>query len=149
MDCKQAESLYIDYYDKSLPEEQCRALEAHLKTCSACQESWAAYQRMIEEVSGLHPLTPPEEFVQSVKQKIRRRSKGRFFRDSGPHSVRFAIVSFVLIILFILAYLVLIATSEIRLIQTSPDSASDLEDEGASGKSPPPVPRGEQETEAP
>jgi len=135
MDCKQAESLFIGYHDGELSSEQKRELEQHLTQCDACRVSWDEYRRMIGEVSGLHQLTLSDEFVNKVTQKIRRRSKGRFFKEPGPFSVRFAIISFLLIILLILAYLFIIATKEIKHIEAPTDDFGASPEKGAEHES--------------
>lgn len=116
MDCKRAEALFVDFYDGTLKGADRSELERHLEQCPSCRRSWEIYQQTIREVSGLNVLSDPDEFVKNVQQKINHRSKGRFFNDQAPYTVRFAVVSFLLIFVFLIAYLILALSSDIQLV---------------------------------
>jgi anti-sigma factor RsiW len=115
MDREQARQMFSRYHDGDLGDEERRELELFLEGDREAHEEWEAFRSTVEEVSGLHDLHPPNDFTRSIQQTIRRRSRGRFFSQQRPFSVHFAFVSFVLILLFILVYLLLTSTSEIRL----------------------------------
>ncbi len=55
--------------------------------------------------------------LRTVEQKIKRRSKGRFFGEPRSFSTQFAIVSFILILMFMLAYLVMTEVTEITVLE--------------------------------
>ena len=123
MDCEKAKTLFIDYHDGDMGKGEAKALKAHLESCDECRQEWQDYQKMMEEVSGLHSLAPSEDFVSKVKQTIDKRSKGRFFGTTSASGINFAIISFILILLFLAAYLFISAGSEVEVINT-PDNVS-------------------------
>ena len=116
MNCDTARKLFVNYEDGDLPSRKRQALENHLKVCDECQEEWKDYQKTLEGISGMHDLLPSPDFVSKVKQTIGKRSRGRFFGESQHQSVAFAVVSFVLILLFLLAYLFISHSIEIEVI---------------------------------
>ena len=118
MDCEKAKTLFIDYHDGDLKKDEAKALKAHLSSCDECMQEWQDYQKMMEEVSGLHSLAPSEDFVSKVKQTIDKRSKGRFFGTTSAPGLNFAIISFILILLFLAAYLFISSGSEVEVINT-------------------------------
>ena len=120
MDHQQARELFTSYHDGELSDKQQKALEAHLSSCDECNTEWQSYQKLMTEVSGLMNLSPPKDVVRSVERKIHRRSRGKFFGRSKASNVQFALVSFILILLFMLAYLMLTAVNEIVLLDSHP-----------------------------
>lgn len=117
MDHDRARELFTEYHDGELTADEVEALESHLAGCEACSMEWDTYRRTIEEISGLHMFAAPEGLTEAVEQKIKRRSKGRFFGEQRSFSTQFAIVSFILILLFMLAYLVMTEVTEITVLE--------------------------------
>ncbi|MBN2716749.1 MAG: hypothetical protein JXX14_12930 [Deltaproteobacteria bacterium] len=67
----------------------------------------------------------------AVERKIHRRSKGKFFGRSRASNIQFALISFILVLLFMLAYLMLTAVNEIVMLDsdaTAPDPAAESSD---------------------
>ncbi|MDJ0764334.1 MAG: zf-HC2 domain-containing protein [Myxococcota bacterium] len=131
MECNQAKTHFIGLYDGDLDEDTRLAVEAHLSTCEHCRLEWREYQQMMAEVSGLRPMAPPENFVSRVKQTIEKRSRGRFFGPAAGFNLSFAIISFILILLFLMAYLFISSSRDVELIspETSPPTLpSDAEE---------------------
>jgi anti-sigma factor RsiW len=116
MDHERARDLFTRYHDGDLGQDERLLLEQHLAECDECREEWDSYRRTIKEISGLFKLAPPADFTRDVEQKIRKRSRGRFFSEPRSFSTQFAMVSFILILLFILAYLVMTAATEIFIL---------------------------------
>jgi len=116
---KKAETLFSSYFDKDLTPEDNKWLEEHLNTCDNCQNNWDTYKQTMKEVSGLLKLAPPDDVVLKVESKINKRSSGKFFNRQKSPSIQFSIVSFILILFFILAYLVLVAVNEIVFLDTN------------------------------
>ena len=105
MDHKSAKDLFSDYLDGELPEEQMRELKAHLDQCAACRAELEALERTLSSLSGLRPLPPPPDFGRKVQQRIRRRSRGRFFSpETGLTRVPWEWVSFGIILLMLVMY---------------------------------------------
>ncbi len=112
MDHDTARTLLNDHLDGELSPGAEQELAAHLSGCEACQRELADLRRTLSSLAGLGAVAPPQEFVSKVKQRIRRRSRGRFF---GPQRlltrIPFEWVSFVLILIMLLLYLSFIQTS--------------------------------------
>lgn len=140
MDHARARDLFFEYHDDELDDAVRAELEAHLDSCAECRREWEAYRATVDEISGLHALAPDDEFVRQIEQRIKRRSRGRFFSNQGQFSVRFAIVSFVLIMLFLLAYLFLSAGPEFEMVE---DGGGDGPPEGEQVRAPGPAAAGE------
>ncbi len=137
MDCERAKELFIDYHDGDIGSADRRELEKHLADCAECGKEWDEYLRCVGEVSGMHVLAPSDEFVSRVKKTIGRRSRGRFFGDTKPFSLSFALVSFILILLFLLAYLFLAGGKEIELVappQSTEEDTNEGEEPNAKGR---------------
>lgn len=131
MECKTATKKFVCYRDGDLPTAERLELEEHLAECAACQKEWTDYTRTVDGISGLKNIAISDDFTSKVKQTIVKRSKGRFFGDSGGLSIRFAIISFVLILVFLLAYLFITTGRDIELVDI---------DEGKSAPGEPPEP---------
>ncbi|MCP4606784.1 MAG: zf-HC2 domain-containing protein [Proteobacteria bacterium] len=138
MECKRAKELFIGYHDGDLGERDQAALEKHLDDCDTCTTEWNGYLKTVGEISGLFRLAPPQDFASRVKQTIDRRSKGRFFGESGPFSIGFAVISFILILLFLLAYLFISQGTEFEIVLPEGNAASIGSDGDASAE---PTPR--------
>jgi anti-sigma factor RsiW len=120
MERDRARELFSRYRDDDLPAGERAALEAFLGQDPGCRREWEEFQRTLDEVSGLHLLQPPAGFVAAVEQKIRKRSRGRFFGEQRPAATWFAVVSFALILFFLLAYLLLAETVRIEHVEEEP-----------------------------
>ncbi len=130
MECKDAKELFIGYQDGDLDPKTKKAFEAHLESCPECKKEWEDYKKTLEEVSGLYHLAPSDDFVSKVKQTIDKRSKGRFFGASTATGTNFAVISFILIMLFLLAYLFFTTGVEVEVVpKEETDTSTDLEDE--------------------
>lgn len=140
MDHDRAKDLFTQYHDGDLSDEDLAELERHLEGCDECREEWETFRKTIDGVSGLFELTAPDGFTRAVEQKIKKRSRGRFFGDQRPFSMQFAVVSFILILLFILAYLVMTAATEIIILDQSQEQVEQTDDspsapeKGAAGR---------------
>jgi anti-sigma factor RsiW len=111
MDHEEARDLFSDHLDGELGEERAEALKEHLDGCAECREELERLRQTMRVVSGLHRLPPPGEFVDRVEQKIRRRSRGRFY---GPESalsrfpfewISLAIILFVALAIYLFSVL--------------------------------------------
>jgi len=79
VDHERATELFSAYWEEDLPTEQLSALEEHLRSCVVCRKEYQDFEKSLEATSGLHRLPAPPNFVESVKQQVRKRSRGRFF----------------------------------------------------------------------
>jgi anti-sigma factor RsiW len=124
MNCEHAKALFLAYHDEDLCEEEAAALKAHLEECATCAADWEAYRLTLNEVSGMFTLKPPEDFTLRVKQTIVKRSRGKFFAENKTIGLSFAVVSFLLILLFLTAYLYLFSARQITVVPSSSNSSS-------------------------
>jgi len=75
----QATELFSSYWDHDLAPEDSARLEEHLGACADCRRDYQSFEAMLGGLSALAPEMAPEGFVQGVTQRLRRRSRGRFF----------------------------------------------------------------------
>jgi predicted anti-sigma-YlaC factor YlaD len=124
MEHQSAKELLSQYLDHELDDEQTRALSTHLESCPSCREELDALKKTLSSLAGLSTLKPPEEFVSKVQQRIRRRSRGRFFTPENLlMRVPFEWISFVIIILMLLMYFMLVQ-SNVPQVRTRPPDGS-------------------------
>jgi anti-sigma factor RsiW len=136
MKCDHAKSLFLAYHDGDLSEDEHQVLKAHLDECESCASEWRAYKQTLGEVSGMFQITPPNDFAERVKHTIGRRSRGRFFGEQRVLSISFALVSFILILLFLLTYIFVSADREITLVAPSSESKDAQKGDGGEKTSP-------------
>lgn len=117
MEHDKAKELFTSYHDGDLSADVSAQLEQHLEGCESCAVEWESFKRTVSEISGLLAFAPPADLTRSVETKIRKRSRGKFFGKQKNDSLQFALVSFILILLFILAYLMLTAVTEITILE--------------------------------
>jgi len=130
MDSDRAREMFSRCRDGDLSADERAAFEAVLEGDAECRREWEEFQRTLDEISGLGRLQPPAGFAEAVEQKIRKRSRGRFFGEQRPGATWFAVISFILILFFILAYLLLAESVRIE----------GLEEDGPAAVDPPAVP---------
>ncbi len=128
MNHQEAKDLFTNYLDGDMADAERSALEAHLSTCTECKQEWQTFKKLMSEVSGLMNLSPPKDVVFAVERKIHRRSRGKFFGRQKGSSIQFGLISFILVLLFMLGYLLLTAVNEIVFIDSDNDSASSPSD---------------------
>jgi anti-sigma factor RsiW len=133
MKCEDAQALFVDYQDGDIRDADRAALEAHLASCDACAREWDEYARCVEEVSGMLRVPPPEGFTSRVKQTIGKRSRGRFFGGQPTFPIGFAVVSFVLILFFMLLYLVIVVGRGVDLVDRAEEAAPGGQEAAAPG----------------
>ena len=105
MDHESARAIFTEYHDGELAESDRRSLEGHLAACADCAAEWDAYRRAVEEVSGLRVIAPSESFARQVALAIELRGKRRTFGGLSLAGVRIAVLSLVLIMILLMAYL--------------------------------------------
>jgi anti-sigma factor RsiW len=117
MDHRAVQESFSAYLEGDLPPEEQTHVAAHLETCEECRKELAAFQQTLKRLASLRPLAPPEGFSRRVQQRIHRRSRGRFFKsDRLLMRVPFEWISFVLIIIMLVLYMLLLE-GEARRVQ--------------------------------
>jgi anti-sigma factor RsiW len=108
LDHAQAQELFSAYWDDELPKEKAAALEEHLRTCESCKRELEAFEKSVSALGSVHKMAAPQAFREGVRDRIRRRSRGRFF---GPRRLSqrlpLEILSLVMLGLVLAIYLVL------------------------------------------
>jgi anti-sigma factor RsiW len=105
MDHERARADFIGLRDGDLPEEDRRALEEHLAVCAECRADWEAYCMTVDGVSGLRVLPPPADFADRVARNLDRGRTRAALDQLNLTGVRVAVLTLVLIMLFVMAYL--------------------------------------------
>lgn len=80
VDHDRATELFSDYLDQDLGPTELGALEEHLKSCVVCRREYQAFQKTVGALSGLDKMVAPPDFAESVRSRIRKRSRNRFFQ---------------------------------------------------------------------
>ena len=93
------EAEFSDYYERSLPAADMRAIDEHLDSCARCREAYDDFKVTVGALSGLHKMSAPDKFEAEVADKIRRRSGGRFFgRKAFGDRVPFEVLAILAIV---------------------------------------------------
>jgi anti-sigma factor RsiW len=121
MDHQSAKELFSQFLDGELPSDQVKELEAHLEQCDTCRAELEALKKTLSSLAGLAPVPPPQDFGRKVQQRIKRRSRGRFFPDEHwIQRVPWEWISFVIIMLMLVMYYMLI---QAQAPQVKPEQA--------------------------
>ena len=98
MDHQRAKELFSQYLEGDLPPEQQSEIEAHLDQCQTCKVEMEALEKTLSSLAGLAAVPPPKDFDRKVQQRIRRRSRGRFFAPENLlNRIPFEWISFIVI----------------------------------------------------
>jgi len=109
MDHQRAKELFSQYLEGDLPPEQQSEIEAHLDQCQTCKVEMEALEKTLSSLAGLAAVPPPKDFDRKVQQRIRRRSRGRFFAPENLlNRIPFEWISFIVIMLMLVMYFMLI-----------------------------------------
>ncbi|MBN2343630.1 MAG: zf-HC2 domain-containing protein [Deltaproteobacteria bacterium] len=128
MEHQEVKDLFTEYHDGDLSDEKKKELETHLQSCDECRTEWQAFEKTMNEISGLYHFAPPQDLAKNVEHKIHRRSRGKFFGKQKGNNIQFALISFILVLLFMLAYLMLTAVNEIIVLDDqAPDTAQPID----------------------
>lgn len=108
MDREQAQELFSAYREGELPADQLEALEGFLKDDEETREEYEQFCRTLESLSFLSPQTAPDDFVENLQKKMRRRSGGKLFgvnRWGQVTRVPYELFSLILILIILSVYL--------------------------------------------
>lgn len=127
MNCEEALELLSGHIDESNTPEEEAQLQAHLKSCPACQAILAAYEALDGGLSSLK-AEPPAALAQGVMDAIRReeasRKKVRRFPTRG---IAATAVAAALLLVVGITYLPTLVSTEVTTAAVS-DAASDSTD---------------------
>jgi anti-sigma factor RsiW len=78
----EARDAMSDAFEGELPEPQRLAFEALLAEDEELREEWEAFKAMMQTTRAVGlDVAPPIQLLGGVQQRIRARSRGRFYRD--------------------------------------------------------------------
>jgi predicted anti-sigma-YlaC factor YlaD len=73
MNCKEARSLFSEFYDQELNQEISRTLEKHLAGCIECQKEYDSFfNKILKVLNKLKTYDIPRNYLEGMKK---RRSK--------------------------------------------------------------------------
>jgi predicted anti-sigma-YlaC factor YlaD len=70
MHCSRAVQQLQLYIDKRLTLEQVRSLEAHLSTCTACQEELFLLEEIERALRGIEPVAEPADLTTNIMRRV-------------------------------------------------------------------------------
>lgn len=108
MEHEEAQALFSAHMDGELDPEPAAKLAEHLAGCAACRED---LERLTSALDGLRKMpTPPPatDLLAGVQSKIRKRSRGRYFRRGfsvGGPRIPYEIIGLLMLLLLLVVYL--------------------------------------------
>jgi anti-sigma factor RsiW len=108
LDHQQASELFSAYRDKELDAAKAKELEDHLQACVVCRRDWQQFERTVSVLGGLERASAPPDFARGVVERVRQRSKGRFFAPRRAiDRVPYELFSLVMLAIILVIYLVM------------------------------------------
>jgi anti-sigma factor RsiW len=117
LDHGEAQQRFSELVDGDLAPDVRAAVEGHVEDCDACKD---ALERFRQTVAGLRSLSAPppaEDILARVQQKIRKRSRGRYFdRGFAVSGMRFPyeLVALLMLLTLLVVYFGMTTLGEIR-----------------------------------
>ncbi len=98
--------LFSDFLEGELSPEETARLRSHLDGCEPCQTELEELRQTLNSLSGMKHIPPPPGFLNKVKQRIRKRSRGRFFApDKLLNRLPFEWISFIIILIMLVYFM--------------------------------------------
>ena len=106
MDHEEAQINFSDYLEGELSAQEQARLKEHLEGCPECQAELEDLRLTLSSLSGMRRVPPPPDFLGRVQQRIRRRSRGRFFTPERLlNRLPFEWISFIIIMIMLGVYM--------------------------------------------
>ena len=108
MDREQAVDLFSAYWDGELPPDQVEAFEAFLERDDETRQEYDRFRRALESLASLTEQQAPDNFVEKLQRRMRRRSGGKLFganRWGTITRVPYELFSLILILIILSVYL--------------------------------------------
>lgn len=135
--------LFNAYFDGELTQAERVAFEARLEGDAAMRREYDAFLRVVGGVRALPFEFAPDDFVERVQSRIRKRSKGRFFADNYLNTSRvpYEVIALVMMVVMAAAYMMMEAPRDAALIgaDVTIDSPRTLEKPPVNGRRGEPV----------
>ena len=108
MERDQAREMFSAYREGELPSDQVRALEAFWEQDEECRDDYDRFCRTLDTLARLGGQKAPDNFVEKLQGRLRRRSGGKLFaagRGNVFPRVPYELFSLVLILILLAVYL--------------------------------------------
>ena len=106
MDHEEAQVLFSDFLEGELSAQEVAQLKEHLGDCPDCQAELDDLRQTLSSLSGMKRVPPPPDFLGKVQQRIRKRSRGRFFTPERLITrIPFEWISFIIILIMVVVYM--------------------------------------------
>ncbi len=136
MDHIRGQQLLSEYLDGDLPADTVAELERHIEECERCRAEVESLRATLTALGSLEPAEPPQDFLQQVNQKLRRRGKSTFDISIGlDRKIPFEAVSMVLLGILLALYLLLVALPK---EQVTPEPPAAVRRDAGAGATPVP-----------
>lgn len=142
MDREQAKDQLSEYLDGELSPKDRRALEALLAEDASLRAELKALQETVDTLGQLPEQTPPPDFLQGVRRKIRKKGKSPLDLSLGfEKKIPFEAVSILLLGILLALYLILVVLpGEQADPKATPPPSHTLHDAGSGSPAPAPAP---------
>jgi len=70
MNCHKIKELINDYIDQTIPAENSKKIEEHLKSCHSCKEEYLSLKEVVTALNDLPQVSPPQDFTQNIMSRI-------------------------------------------------------------------------------
>ena len=125
MDREQAQELFSAYREGELSAEQGAAFESLLAADEQVRADYTLFCRALESLELLRQEPAPEDFVEKVQGRMRRRSGGKLFAARrGAFWTRVPYEFFSLILILIILAVYMLTLPVVRLSQESSQPSS-------------------------
>lgn len=108
MDREQAQDLFSAYREGELPREQVESFESYLDRDDEVRGEYEKFCRALDSLSLLQNETAPDDFMENLQKRMRRRSGGKLFgANKWGHVTRvpYELFSLILILIILTVYL--------------------------------------------
>lgn len=121
------EALFNAYLDGELSEQRETEFDERLETDPEFRQAYDEFAEVVDGVRNLPYEFAPDDFTDNVRDRIRRRSRGRFFSHPAISHQRapYEVVTVVMFVIMASAYLFFIIPSD-RDIESADDARLDV-----------------------
>ncbi len=73
MECAEIRPRLSEYMDGVLDAQTMSLVEKHMLTCRECKKTLESFQSLVQELSDLHPIKPPDDFLEQLHERMAKR----------------------------------------------------------------------------
>lgn len=98
---------FTDYVDGELGAARRAEVQAHVGECAECKEALETFKSTVAGLRSLSAPPPAEDILTSVQSKIRKRSRGRYFRRGFAlqgYRFPYELVALLMLLLLLVVY---------------------------------------------